>query len=99
MTEAINKVDTDGNIITVPAPKRLTVYLQGDTWEKLQRLAAYFGLSVSQMVSSQTRRSFMKHKKSIEIVEKYTPSITVPWKEMADQANAAHLLNEGEKES
>lgn len=99
MTTLIKKVDKDGTIITVAPPKRLTVYLQGDTWEKLQRLAKYFGLSVSQMVSSQTRRSFMKHKKSIEIVEEYSPPTTVPWKEMADQANAAHLLNEGEKES
>ena len=42
---------------------------------------------------------FMKHKKSIEIVEEYSPPTTVHWKEMADQANAAHPLNEGEKES
>ena len=86
MTTLIKKVDTDGTIITVAPPKRLTVYLQGDTWEKLQRLSSYFGLSVSQMVSSQTKRSFLKHKKSIEIVEEYSPPST-------------REINEGEKES
>lgn len=98
MTTLIKKVDTDGTIIAVAPPKRLTVYLQGDTWEKLQRLAAYFGLSVSQMVSSQTRRSFMKHKKSIEIVEEYSPPTTVPiW--TAGELRALRETNEGEKKS
>jgi cytidylate kinase len=54
-------------------PKRLTIYLKADAWEKLQRLSDYFGLSVSQMAASMTKRSFQKHKRSIEIVEQYAP--------------------------
>ena len=55
--------------------KRLTVYLQPDIWEKLQRCSNYYGLNYSQLLTASIWRNFTRNKRNIELIEATRPLI------------------------
>ena len=54
-------------------PKRLTIFLQPDIWDKEQRCSSCYGLNYTQLLSAAVWRDFTRNKRNTEIIEGFRP--------------------------